>query len=1578
MDEVRIWSRTLQQEEINYNFQKPPLQQYTLTGYWDFDDLRNRLNYVSDKSYNNNTGTLKNNAAFIPQFPGIQQTIDTLKILSSSLQTDSVKYFFVDKNNIRIDSCTRTTAQARSSWIYNMSSLPYSISKLKVLEYLQPITGAAPEVDYNLCSFAPEPIATPQYNWNCYYTTPPSIGKTFVPVTVSGFPNDTRKVILGLKKDNQEYDTMNFTSTSIPYHHFLTLNGSDNWIQTSQNISSPNSFSILFWVKTTTKDGGKIIGFSDQQNGGSTNYHDREIIMEQSGSLQVNLLSGSAIQTLSSLSKNNDGEWHHVALTVDNNLVASLYVDGSLSDDLTLSGLQTYQGWWTIGTSGMAKKQPEKSGAPFFHGSLSEVSIWNRALAPEEIDSLRFVSSANAGKVLYYPMDDGTGTNVADHSGSNNGTLKGSSSDWSLSKKDLSYITWFNNMTGLQPGTYTFFANVFYPFCPPSGAYYPLGNFMVSDPFPGYNFSFYLTQGQGYFSQGMSLINTLFVSSDYSGAGQPGWSGNYIKYNFLTADHELIISNMITYITPFFAGQFPIDMGDATPGSYLSLETGYYAGGVEYFQNSVSIPIYIHQMIPPKVVGNFGPFEQAIAPGTMQSPNTFSIQTGPLTDIDSIRALFYDGSANLIGGSAAKKESDSSWSVTYDMSLLSPPSSRMKLNYYLGQNPMPVVEGPYRITIRKTRPIWFDFLPASDFSNIQQSGNTVTFQVTTPFDKNWLVNDSLGIQIPKSVPMIGGTQSTLFSPTASAYLKYDIGTKTLSLNQPPDFYHDIIRLGVGSPSLIHFGFNSSQNNSYKLDKDHNLIATQNFSMGGSLSSEILKIDNIAKGIGNLLNIAEAVDVSSVIVKPSFKLSGTLAFEYASRLHLEIDTATGKWGSFGDLDVDANPDHNTDFKKSASFHFYSGSLGLEFSLGAEFLEGLVSGYFDVDGRVALGYGHSYITIPSQATKVLESAVFQVYGKFYVDVLWGWYEKTLWGPKLFYSDNFWGDDMSKCFPPVSKKSGLDNTILACSSWPSLAGEIIPVSEFTKMPMPVPWQSVGSSAENRVFTWTETGNNYGERVLKLSYMLMSNKKFSDNISIELNNNALNSPVTDAVTGNQVLLSWAQSRYTDKSIEKVRAGNVLASFLKAQDIWFAVYDIAGKSVKQVSIIQDDTLSMTSGRVEGNPKIVNLSDDKALIVWQVANLEDKISTIWYVTLTKQNDQWVSGNPAVLSSIAGVKTQVSVSSYDPDRAVVAWMNTTGDEHRDKKLMMAEFDGNAWSAPADLITLPANQSCNFFDMRIENGVGGVAMTVFNDLQGEANHEKLIFIPFDTKAKRLNQAQAVELYSEHVSHLQLPRIAINEEGKVTIAVKVERIGKKSAIEKICRVDLFRGNLNSPPGAWSHIKGNKYVCDTAKQVSEIALSCITHDTLMILSYEYPMLASNSAFTPLNGVIFGNPDMNLVLRCFVIEKDSVVVDVPEKQYFVGFDDNKIPDTRAKLVQCYPNPCNESTFVAFTLTEQSNVRLVIVDISGNYIATLIDQDLPPGSHQMKLNTSLLSPGVYLCRFSAGSLSDQVKIVVTR
>lgn len=70
-DEVKIWCRQLSQDEIRQNMHQKVLQHISLIGYWDFDDLRNRLNITSDLSFNNNTGQLKNNAAFIPENPDL-------------------------------------------------------------------------------------------------------------------------------------------------------------------------------------------------------------------------------------------------------------------------------------------------------------------------------------------------------------------------------------------------------------------------------------------------------------------------------------------------------------------------------------------------------------------------------------------------------------------------------------------------------------------------------------------------------------------------------------------------------------------------------------------------------------------------------------------------------------------------------------------------------------------------------------------------------------------------------------------------------------------------------------------------------------------------------------------------------------------------------------------------------------------------------------------------------------------------------------------------------------------------------------------------------------------------------------------------------------------------------------------------------------------------------------------------------------------------------------------------------------------------------------------------------------------
>jgi hypothetical protein len=64
-------------------------------------------------------------------------------------------------------------------------------------------------------------------------------------------------------------------------------------------------------------------------------------------------------------------------------------------------------------------------------------------------------------------------------------------------------------------------------------------------------------------------------------------------------------------------------------------------------------------------------------------------------------------------------------------------------------------------------------------------------------------------------------------------------------------------------------------------------------------------------------------------------------------------------------------------------------------------------------------------------------------------------------------------------------------------------------------------------------------------------------------------------------------------------------------------------------------------------------------------------------------------------------------------------------------------------------------------------------------------------------------------------------------------------------------------------------------------------------------------------------------------------------------------------LEQNYPNPFNPTTMITFTLPYSSNVKLVISDILGKEVATLVDENLPAGRHTKLFNADQLSSGIY-------------------
>ncbi len=83
-------------------------------------------------------------------------------------------------------------------------------------------------------------------------------------------------------------------------------------------------------------------------------------------------------------------------------------------------------------------------------------------------------------------------------------------------------------------------------------------------------------------------------------------------------------------------------------------------------------------------------------------------------------------------------------------------------------------------------------------------------------------------------------------------------------------------------------------------------------------------------------------------------------------------------------------------------------------------------------------------------------------------------------------------------------------------------------------------------------------------------------------------------------------------------------------------------------------------------------------------------------------------------------------------------------------------------------------------------------------------------------------------------------------------------------------------------------------------------------------------------------------------------------------------------LKQNYPNPFNPWTVINYSLTKKSEVQLIIYDINGREIKTLVNQVQNYGEHSIGFNASSLASGVYIYKLKAGSFEQSRKMLLLR
>ena len=90
-----------------------------------------------------------------------------------------------------------------------------------------------------------------------------------------------------------------------------------------------------------------------------------------------------------------------------------------------------------------------------------------------------------------------------------------------------------------------------------------------------------------------------------------------------------------------------------------------------------------------------------------------------------------------------------------------------------------------------------------------------------------------------------------------------------------------------------------------------------------------------------------------------------------------------------------------------------------------------------------------------------------------------------------------------------------------------------------------------------------------------------------------------------------------------------------------------------------------------------------------------------------------------------------------------------------------------------------------------------------------------------------------------------------------------------------------------------------------------------------------------------------------------------------------------AQLARVIPNPFNPQTTIQYELSASGPVRVQVFDLRGRLIATLVDEALPTGRHEVVWAGNddagrRVSSGIYVCRIQTGGFTETARMVLLK
>jgi hypothetical protein len=93
--------------------------------------------------------------------------------------------------------------------------------------------------------------------------------------------------------------------------------------------------------------------------------------------------------------------------------------------------------------------------------------------------------------------------------------------------------------------------------------------------------------------------------------------------------------------------------------------------------------------------------------------------------------------------------------------------------------------------------------------------------------------------------------------------------------------------------------------------------------------------------------------------------------------------------------------------------------------------------------------------------------------------------------------------------------------------------------------------------------------------------------------------------------------------------------------------------------------------------------------------------------------------------------------------------------------------------------------------------------------------------------------------------------------------------------------------------------------------------------------------------------------------------------------DENLLPDSYA-LSQNYPNPFNPTTKIKYQLPVDGNVKIIIFDMLGKEVQTLVNGFEKAGSYELTFNGINLASGIYFYKMQSENFSELKRMILIK